>query len=255
MTASAYPAYLVTGAATGIGAAVVRRLAATGARVIGAGLDADEGERLQHELTAQGARFEFHAADVTDQQALAELLSDLDGLDVLDGLVTCAGIYPPACRLESVSLEEFRQVLEVNLVGTFLACRAALPALRRRGGGAIVTVSSVHANAAAPGQGAYAASKAAIVGLTRQLAVDYAADGIRANSVLAGSVDTRITRAALAAAGGADALCLSPDPHALGRIADADEVARVIEFLVTDQSSFVTGAALLADGGLTARIL
>ena len=231
---------LVTGAPTGIGRAVTERLLADGIDVIGAGLDADE--------AADG----FHEVDVTDEGAVTALFAEIGRLD---GLVVCAGIYPPDQRLEDVSLERFRQVLDVNLTGTFLCCRAALPLLRAAGGGSIVTISSVHAIAAAPGQGAYAASKAAIAALTRQIAVDYARDGIRANAILAGSVDTRITRAAIAAAGTEAQLGLSHDPRDLGRIASPAEIAEIVAFLLGPASSFLTASALLADGGLTARIL
>ncbi|GGM14649.1 SDR family NAD(P)-dependent oxidoreductase [Nakamurella endophytica] len=243
------PHVLVTGAATGIGAAVTRTLVGRGTTVTGVGLDAADGHRLAAEL---GGALDYIECDVTDEGSVGAAVATLDQLD---GVVACAGIYPPDRRLEDVSLQDFRRVLDVNLVGAFLTLRATLPLVRAAGGGAVVTVSSVHAVAGAPGQGAYAASKAGIAGLTRQVAVDYARDRIRANAVLVGSVDTRITRDALAAAGSPDALGLTDDLTRLGRIAAADEVAEVVAFLLEARSSFVTGAALLADGGLTARIL
>lgn len=243
--------YLVTGAATGIGAAIASRLVASGARVTGVGLDADAGQTLASQLY-DGNLFTFAERDVTDEDAVLEFFA---GLQPIDGVVNCAGIYPPDQRLEDVGLADFRRVLEVNLVGTFLICRSALPLLRAVGGGSIVNIASVHAFAGAPGQGAYAASKGAIASLTRQIAVDYAADSIRANSILVGSVDTRITRAAIDAAGSAAALSLDGNREALGRIADPAEVATVVGFLLSPDSSFITASALLADGGLTARIL
>lgn len=244
--------YVVTGAATGIGAAISRRLVADGARVTGAGLDTDDGRTLAARPGPGAGATSFSTLDVTDEQAILEFFGSLDPIH---GLVNCAGVYPPNHRLEDVSLADFRQVLEVNLIGTFLTCRAALPLLRGAGGGSIVNISSVHALAGAPGQGAYAASKGAIASLTRQIAVDYAIDSIRANSILVGSVDTRITRAAIAAAGSAADMALSSDPHALGRIADASEIAGIVAFLLGDDASFITASALLADGGLTAKIL
>lgn len=244
--------YVVTGAATGIGLAVANRLLEDGARVTGAGLDADAGRTLAAQRATSEGAFGFTGLDVTDEHAVLEFFA---ALDPIDGLVNCAGIYPPDQRLEDVSLADFRRVLDVNLIGTFLTCRSALPLLRSGGGGAIVNISSVHAVFAAGGQGAYAASKGGIASLTRQIAVDYAADSIRANSVLLGSVDTRITRSAIAAAGSAAALSLGTEPNALGRIASASEVAGIVSFLLRDDSSFITASALLADGGLTARIL
>jgi NAD(P)-dependent dehydrogenase (short-subunit alcohol dehydrogenase family) len=245
--------YLVTGAATGIGRAVAHRLCSDGAKVTGVGLDEDEGLAQQRSARSNGYDFTFCPLDVSHEGQVSDLIAGL-GQD-LAGVVNCAGIYPPDERLEDMSLERFRQVLEVNLVGTFLICRATLPLLRRSGGGSIVNLSSVHANVGAPGQAAYAASKAAIVAFTRQIAVDYAADRIRANSVLLGSVDTRITRAAIADAGSAAALGLSFDPGALGRVAVPAEAAAVVAFLLSEESSFITASALLADGGLTSRIL
>lgn len=244
--------YVVTGAATGIGSAVASRLVAAGARVTGAGLDHEAGQALAAQWSDNEGVFEFADLDVTGENAVVEFFA---ALDPIDGLVNCAGIYPSDQRLEEVSLDDFRRVLEVNLFGTFLTCRSALPLLRDGGGGSIVNISSVHAVFGAPGQGAYAASKGAIASLTRQIAVEYAVDSIRANSVLVGSVDTRITRAAIAAAGSAAELSLSSDPNGLGRIANASEIAGIVEFLLGDDSSFITASALLADGGLTARIL
>lgn len=250
---------VVSGAATGIGAAVVDRLQVEAVRVTGIGLDADEGRAGQARLRAQGADYTFREVDVTDVGAVEEFgqafQAGFSGADELAGVVTCAGVYPGDQRLEDITPEQFHRVLDVNLIGTFLLCRSLLPALRRAGGGSVVTISSVHAVAGAPGQGAYAASKAAIAAMTRQIAVDYARDGIRANSVLVGSVNTRITRAAIAAAGSAASLGLSAERTALGRIADAAEVADVVAFLLSEQASFLTGSALLADGGLTSRIL
>jgi NAD(P)-dependent dehydrogenase (short-subunit alcohol dehydrogenase family) len=244
--------HVVTGAATGIGAAIASRLVAAGARVTGAGLDVEAGQAMATQLSGGDGAFEFVGLDVTDENAVVRFFANLDPID---GLVNCAGIYPPDQRLEDVSVERFRRVLEVNLVGTFLTCRSALPLLRSSGGGSIVNISSVHAVAGAAGQGPYAASKGAIASLTRQIAVEYASDSIRANSILVGSVDTRITRTTIAAAGSAAALSLSSDPKALGRIADPAEIAGIVAFLLSDDSSFITASALLADGGLTAKIL
>jgi NAD(P)-dependent dehydrogenase (short-subunit alcohol dehydrogenase family) len=244
--------YVVTGAATGIGAAIAKRLFEDGARVTGAGLDVDAGQTLAAQWPSSETAFEFAGLDVTDEQAVLEFFA---ALDPIDGLVNCAGIYPADQRLEDVSLADFRRVLDVNLIGTFLTCRSALPLLRLGGGGAIVNISSVHAVSAAGGQGAYAASKGAIASLTRQIGVDYAVDSIRANALLVGSVDTRITRSAIAAAGSAAALSLTTESKALGRIASASEIAGVVSFLLGDDSSFITASALLTDGGLTARIL
>ena len=246
-------AVVVTGAATGIGLEVVRELLRRGYPVWGLGLDAAEGDDFR---SSTDAPFKFIETDVTDEVAVSRAFATITGGPwSIVGLVNCAGVYPSPARLEDTHFDDWRKVLEVNLDGTFLVCRAALPALREAGGGAIVNIASVHAIAAAPGQPAYAASKAAIVGLTRQIAVDYAGDRIRANCILAGAVDTRITRAAIAEAGSPEALNLTFDETVLGRIGSALEIAQVVAFLLGSESRFITGTALIADAGMTARIL
>ena len=144
--------------------------------------------------------------------------------------------------------------MRVNLTAVFRVCRASLPELRKAGGGSIVNVASVHALATIPGVPAYAASKGAVLAFSRQLALDYAADLIRVNALIVGSVATRMTLAGVEAAGGAENIGLSFDRRAVGRIADPAEVARTIAFLLSDNSSFVTGSGLVLDGGMTARL-
>ena len=134
-------------------------------------------------------------------------------------------------------------------------CRAALPLLRAAGGGAVVNIASVHADATVPGVPAYAASKAAVVGLSRQMALDYAVDRIRVNAVLVGSVATRMALDGLEAAGGAEAIGLSFEPNRIARIAQPREIATAIGFLISAEASFVTGSAMQVDGGLLARLL
>jgi len=244
---------LVTGAATGIGRATAEHLVEQGARVFGVGLDGAAG-RTAH--AGRAPNLLFRETDLTReaevQAAVGEAHAALGGLD---GVVNCAGIYPTGARLEAVSDSAWDQVIAVNLTAIFRVCRATLPLLREGGGGSIVNIASVHAVATVPGAPAYAATKAAVVGLSRQMALDYAVDSIRVNSVLVGSVATRMTLDGLKAAGGAEAIGLTFKRNAVARIADAGEIANVIAFLLSDAASFVTGSALLADGGLTARLL
>jgi NAD(P)-dependent dehydrogenase (short-subunit alcohol dehydrogenase family) len=134
-----------------------------------------------------------------------------------------------------------------------------LPEIRKAGGGSVVNVASVHALSTIPGVPAYAASKGGVLAFSRQLALDYAADLIRAdlirvNALIVGSVATRMTLAGVEAAGGAENVGLSFDRRAVGRIAEPAEVARTIAFLLSDDSSFVTGSGLVVDGGMTARL-
>jgi NAD(P)-dependent dehydrogenase (short-subunit alcohol dehydrogenase family) len=129
-----------------------------------------------------------------------------------------------------------------------------LPEIRKAGGGSVVNVASVHALSTIAGVPAYAASKGGVLAFSRQLALDYAADLIRVNALIVGSVATRMTLAGVEAAGGAENIGLSFDRRAVGRIAEPAEVARTIAFLLSDDSSFVTGSGLVVDGGMTARL-
>jgi len=167
----------------------------------------------------------------------------------LDAVVNCAGVYPTGKRLEELSDAEWDDTLAINLSAIFKVCRATLPLLRRAGGGSVVNIASVHADATIPGVPAYAASKAGVVGLSRQMALDYAVDRIRVNALLVGSVATRMQ-----GAGGAEAQGPSIDTNCIARIANPVEIATVIGFLMSSEASFVTGSALQVDGGLLARL-
>jgi NAD(P)-dependent dehydrogenase (short-subunit alcohol dehydrogenase family) len=243
----------VTGAATGIGRATAEYLAGEGARVFGAGLDGEEGRRV---FSAAGPGLVFRETDLTREAEVRAAVDEaVTALGGLDGVVNCAGIYPTGKRLEDVSDAEWDKTLAVNLTAIFRVCRATLPHLRAAGGGAIVNIASVHAVSTVPGVPAYAATKAAVVGLSRQMALDYAVDSIRVNAVLVGSVATRMTLDGLEEAGGPEAIGLTFAKNAVARIAEPREIATTVGFLLSDAASFVTGSALLADGGLTARLL
>ncbi|MDG4893660.1 SDR family NAD(P)-dependent oxidoreductase [Mesorhizobium sp. WSM4976] len=245
---------LVTGAATGIGQATAEYLVTEGAQVFGAGLDGEEGKALADRYAE--SQLIFRESDLTREaevQVAVAMASERFG--GLDAVVNCAGIYPTGKRLEELSDEDWDRTIAVNLTAIFRICRATLPLLRAAGGGSIVNIASVHADATVPGVPGYAATKAAVVGLSRQMALDYAVDRIRVNAVLVGSVATRMTLDGLEAAGGAEALGLSFKPNRIARIANPSEIASAIGFLISDASSFVTGSAMQVDGGLLARLL
>jgi NAD(P)-dependent dehydrogenase (short-subunit alcohol dehydrogenase family) len=247
---------IVTGAATGIGRATAEHLVAQGATVFGAGLDEAEGRKLADGYASRNLPLYFSPADLTDEAAVQSVVRQAGQFKGrLDAVVNCAGIYPTGKRLEDLSDSEWDRTLAVNLTAIFRVCRATLPLIRASGGGSVVNIASVHALATVPGVPAYAASKAAVLGLSRQMALDYAIDRIRVNAVIVGSVATRMTLDGLDAAGGAEAIGLSFDLNKAPRIASPNEIAKAIAFLISEEASFVTGTGFVLDGGLTALLL
>jgi len=244
---------LVTGAASGIARATVEYLNDHGARVYGIGLAADEGRDFYAGRDASSCV--FRETDVRDTAAIETAVDDVQHrFGRIDAVVNCAGIYPTGKRLEELSDAEWDNTLAVNLTSIFKVCRATLPLLRRAGGGSVVNIASVHAEATANGVPAYAASKAGVVGLSRQMALDYAADYIRVNAVLVGAVGTHMTLNDMKSRG-PEFTGLSFAPGSIGRIAEPKEIATAIGFLISPEATFITGSAMQVDGGLLARLL
>lgn len=239
---------VVTGGNSGIGEAAVRRFASEGATVVIAARDA-----ARSAAVADGsAAVEWVSCDVThadDVAALAEHCRDRHSR--VDVLFNNAGLIYRDRSVPTTSKEQWDSTIAVNLTGTFLASKALLPLMSR--GGAIVNNASYFGLVGGRGVAAYSAAKAGVVGLTKAMALDHAADGIRVNCVCAGSVDTPMLRGEMEEMGGVDAVRhLFEDKHPLGRIADPDEVAALVAFLASDEAAFITGAAVSIDGGLTA---
>jgi NAD(P)-dependent dehydrogenase (short-subunit alcohol dehydrogenase family) len=194
--------------------------------------------------------------DVTQQSQVDEAVQFAKRtLGNLHGIVNNAGVCNTGKRLEDLSDEEWEATFNINVTGIFRVCRAALPVLRKSGGGSVVNVASVHAVATAAGHADYAASKGAVLALSRQLALDYARDLIRVNALVVGSVDTRMSKPVFDAHGGPEGVGLSFKPGAIPRVGQPEEVAAVIAFLLSDASSFINGSGLAADGGLLAKLL
>ena len=239
---------LITGGTRGIGLATAKLFAAEGARVVIVGRDKDRITEAERDVPARG-----EIGDVSSAAACERIVTQGLGLYArLDVLVNCAGIIFRNRTVEQTSENEWDTTFNVNVKGTFLMSKFALPALRETKG-SVVNVSSYVGLVGFAGASAYAASKAAIINLTRSMALDHAKEGIRVNAVCPGSVDTDMIRNAWQQFGDVErAQQLWAEKHPLGRIATADEVGRAILFLASDDASFVTGAALPVDGGITA---
>ncbi|MBV9293533.1 MAG: SDR family oxidoreductase [Frankiales bacterium] len=237
---------LVTGGARGMGAAAVRRLHAEGASVVAADVLDDDGKALADSL---GDRVRFVHLDVTSEEEWQDVVAQTEReLGKIDVLVNNAGIL----RFNAIAdtpLDEFRQVVDVNLVGVFLGMKTAIPALKRAGGGSIVNISSTEGLGGTVFCGAYTASKFAVRGITKVAAIEYGADKIRVNSVHPGGIDTPMTRAVMDEEG---RKYVAKKVAGLKRMGEADEVASVVAFLASDDSSYCTGAEFVVDGGVTA---
>jgi NAD(P)-dependent dehydrogenase (short-subunit alcohol dehydrogenase family) len=243
---------LITGGSSGIGRATALLFAREGAAVAIAGRDPERGAGVRGELQASGARALFVAADVTSpaecDRAVAETLATFGRLDIL---VNNAGVILRERTVVETTPEEWDLTFDVNVKGTYLMSRAALPALPR--GGVIVNNASYLGLVGARGVAAYAAAKGAVLNLTRAMALDHAAQGIRVNCIAAGSVETPMLRQEWEEMGGeAEVRHLFEQKHPLGRVAQPEEVARLILFLASDDASFITGACIPVDGGITA---
>ncbi|MDF3932869.1 glucose 1-dehydrogenase [Pseudomonas citronellolis] len=237
---------LITGAARGQGAAEARLFVAEGAKVVIADVLDEDGERLADEL---GEAALFQHLDVTDAaqwRAVVERAQRHFGR--LDGLVNNAGILR-LVPLEDSSVDDYRQVIEVNQVGCWLGMKSALAALKEAGGGAIVNISSTAGMEGIAGGTAYVASKFAVRGMSKAAALELGRHNIRVNSVHPGGIDTRMARPPEMA---------DFDPSSIysglpiPRIGQPEEVARLVLFLVSDESSYCTGAEFIVDGGMLA---
>ncbi|MEJ8571908.1 SDR family oxidoreductase [Microbaculum marinum] len=243
---------IITGASSGIGAAAAALFAAEGANVVLGARRPAELEAVAEAINRSNGRAVFLAGDVRDED-YAEALVDLalTEFDDLDGAFNNAGIVGEMGPVPSMSADNWNDVLSVNLTAAYFAAKAQIPRLTRRGGGSIVFTSSFvgFSNAGLPGMGAYAASKAGLIGLTQSLALDHAADGVRVNALLPGGTVT-----AAGGEGNPDFMEFIANLHPMKRMANAKEIAQAALFLLSDRSSFMTGSPVIADGGMSVRL-
>jgi NAD(P)-dependent dehydrogenase (short-subunit alcohol dehydrogenase family) len=243
---------VITGAGSGMGAVAARLFAAEGAAVVVADAVEAGGRATVADVEAAGGRALFIGVDVTRSDEVAAMIAAaVDGFGGLHVLYNNAGIFPAddGGTLETPE-DTWDRVMNVNLKGVWLCCRHGIPALLSSGGGSIINVASfVALMGAATAQIAYTASKGGVLSMTREMAVEYARKGIRVNALCPGPIETPLLAELLS----------DPDRRArrmvhipMGRLGQAEEIARAALFLASDDSSLMTGASLVVDGGITA---
>jgi NAD(P)-dependent dehydrogenase (short-subunit alcohol dehydrogenase family) len=241
---------IITGASSGIGRATAKLFAAEGARVVVVARRKDELDSLCTEIAAMGGEAVSYAGDVrlerTAEEAVALAQRAFGGLDVA---FNNAGSLGEMGAVTDIAPDGWREAIDVNLTSAFFAARHQIPALlERKGGSLIFTSTFVGHTAGFPGMSAYAASKAGVIGLTRNLAAEYGAKRVRVNALLPGAVDTPMGRSV---AHTEEIRRFLAGLNAMKRIAEPEELARAALFLASDASSFMTGEAMLVDGGVS----
>jgi len=245
---------IVTGAGSGIGEASAIRLAEEGATVICADINGAAAESVAQGIVASGGKATAAAIDISDdKQCDAVVASAIKDFGTVDILVNNAGVNLPGVFHE-VTNETIDRTLSVNIKGAMYLTRAVLPAMLKQGSGSIVNMSSVNGLVSEPFLSVYSASKGEIVMFTRGIALDYAKTGVRCNAICPGWVDTPINHAHAKMLGGLDHVYKTIDSfQPIGRPGTPREIANLVLFLASDESSFMTGSIVSADGGMTAQ--
>jgi meso-butanediol dehydrogenase/(S,S)-butanediol dehydrogenase/diacetyl reductase len=243
---------VITGAGSGIGAATARRFGREGAAVVIADLSGKRAEKVAAEIRQAGGKAAHIKMDASDPEGVqASIKLALDSYNRLDIMYNNAGAAEVG-SIEETTIEGWNRIMAVTLTSTFLGIKYSVPIMRGQGGGAIVNTASISGTRGDYGLGSYNAAKAGVINLTRTAAMENARHGIRVNCVCPGAINTRAPE--LLAGNRADEFRrLQGAAAPLGRIGEPDEIANTVLFLVSAQASFITGEAIIVDGGLTAQ--
>ncbi|PKB68104.1 MAG: cyclopentanol dehydrogenase [SAR202 cluster bacterium Io17-Chloro-G4] len=242
---------LISGGARGMGAVEAKLFAKEGAKVVIADVLEDEGKQTEAEIIEAGGQCLSVKLDVTSEETWVQAVSaTVTRFGKLDILVNNAGIFPLG-NVEETTVEIWDRVMAINGKGVFLGTKAAIPEMRKAGGGSIINLSSVAGLIGSARAAAYGATKGAVRIFTKSTAVQYAKDGIRANSIHPGIIDTPMTAPTILTDESSRQAQMARTP--LGRLGQSEDVAYGVLFLASDESSFMTGSELVIDGGLTAQ--
>lgn len=243
---------IVTGAGSGIGAATARRLAAAGARVLAADIDADAAKAVVSEILAAGGQAEACTTDVAsaaDNRRMADAVRDFYG--ALDFAFFNAGVLVPGSALDC-DPSQWQRAFDVNVTGVLHGIQAVAPSMVEQGAGSIVVTASVAGLRGDRFMAPYIASKHAVIGLVRAASADLAPQGVRVNAICPGAVDTAMMQVGMPV--GTERRERLEQLHPIGRVGQPEEIAATVEFLVSENASFVTGEALRVDGGIGANV-
>ncbi|AXI08509.1 short-chain dehydrogenase [Oceanobacillus zhaokaii] len=236
---------VITGGVSGIGAATARLFAAEGAKLVLADFNKEKGTAFEAELKSEGAEVVFVKADVTNEEDVKNIydtaLSAFGKVDILFNNAGIGAVKPT----EELTYSEWRKTVEVDLDGVFLVAQAAIKEFLKTGGGVIVNTASMYGWVGSPGSAAYNAAKAGVINLTRSLGLEYAERNIRVNALCPGFIETPIL-------GETDREFLT-NATPMKRLGKAEEIAKAVLFMASDDSSFMTGNFIIVDGGYTAQ--